>query len=67
MAPRGDVHVVIQGDGKTLLETDVKGSDNPQPVDLDVSGIRDLDILVDFGADLDISDHLDLCDAKVIK
>ena len=67
VAPRGDVHVVIQGDGKTILEADVKGSDAPRLLDLDVSGVRDLEILVDFGGDLDISDHLDLCDAKVIK
>jgi hypothetical protein len=64
---RGNVHVVISGDGKTLLETDVTGFDEPQPLDLDVSGVRDLEILVDFGGDLDIADHLDLADAKVIK
>lgn len=67
VAPRGDVHVVISGDGKPLLEADVRGADPPQPIDLDVSGVRDLEILVDFGGDLDIADHLDLADAKVIK
>ncbi|MBW3539730.1 MAG: NPCBM/NEW2 domain-containing protein [Planctomycetes bacterium] len=63
----GDVHVVITGDGKPLVETDVKGADKPVPLDLDVSGIRDLEILVDFGGDIDIADHLDLADAKVLK
>ncbi len=67
VAPRGDVHVVISGDGKPLLEADVRGADAPQPIDLDVSGVRDLEIFVDFGGDLDIADHLDLADAKVIK
>jgi NPCBM/NEW2 domain-containing protein len=67
VAPLGNVHVVISGDGKTLLESDVRGSDPPQNLDLDVAGVRDLDILVDFGGDLDIADHLDLADAKVIK
>jgi hypothetical protein len=63
----GNVHVVISGDGKTLLETDVRGTDKPRFVDLDVKGIRDLGILVDFGEDLDIADHLDLANARVIK
>ncbi len=63
----GDVHVVISGDGKKLLETDVRGVDKPVPIDLDISGVLNLEILVDFGGDLDIADHLDLADAKVIK
>ena len=63
----GDVHVVISGDGKKLLEADVRGVDKPSPVDLDVSGVLNLEILVDFGGDLDIADHLDLADARVIK
>jgi len=67
VAPLGNVHVVISGDGKTLLESDVRGPDPPQNLDLDVAGVRDLEILVDFGGDLDIADHLDLADAKVIK
>jgi hypothetical protein len=49
------------------LESDVRGSDPPQNLDLDVAGVRDLEILVDFGGDLDIADHLDLADAKVVK
>jgi len=64
---RGNVHVVISADGKTLLETDVKGTDKPRLVDLDVTGKRELQILVDFGGDLDIADHLDLADARLIR
>lgn len=67
VAPLGHVHVKIQGDGRTLLETDVRGEDDPQPLDLDVTGIRDLLILVDFGEGLDIADHLCLAEARVIK
>ncbi len=67
VAPLGNVHVVISGDGKILHQSDVRGSDSPQNLDLDIAGVRELEILVDFGADLDIADHLDLADAKVIK
>lgn len=62
-----DCRLVIQGDGKTLLEADVKGKDSPRPIDLDVTGVVSLDVLVDFGGNLDISDHLDLADAKLVK
>lgn len=65
--PKGNVHVVISADGKVLHESDVKGSDAPVALDLDVSGVRDLDILVDFGTDIDIADHLDLIEARVVK
>jgi hypothetical protein len=67
VAPHGDVHVVINGDGKTLHDAEVRGTDAPQTLDLDVAGVRDLEIFVDFGGGLDIADHLDLADAKVIK
>ncbi|MEO1999145.1 MAG: NPCBM/NEW2 domain-containing protein [Planctomycetaceae bacterium] len=63
----GDVHVVISADGKVLVEADVRGVDKPRILDLDVRDVRDLEILVDFGRDLDISDHLDLGDAKLLR
>ena len=55
------------GEGKILFEADVRGTDAPQVLDLDVTGIRFLEILVDFGREFDIADHLDLGDAKLIK
>jgi hypothetical protein len=67
VAPLGNVHVVITGDDKVLHQSDVRGTDPPLNLDLDIAGVRELAILVDFGGDLDIADHLDLADAKVIK
>jgi hypothetical protein len=67
VAPLGNVHVVISGDDKVLHQSDVRGSDPPLNLDLDIAGVREIEILVDFGGDLDIADHLDLADAKVIK
>ena len=66
-SPRGHVHVIIKADDKVLLETDVQGTEDPRPLDLDVSGVRELEIMVGLGSDLDIGDHLVLADAKVIK
>ena len=65
--PQGNVRLVIQGDERVLLETVVAGTDPPMPIDLDVTGVRRLGILVDFGGDLDVADHLDLCEARVAK
>jgi len=63
----GDVQLVISGDGKVLFEENIRGVDDPRALDLDVSGVHNLEILVDFGGDLDIADHLDLADAKLVK
>lgn len=65
--PRGTVTLTISGDGKELFHRDITGKDPPLPLDLDVSGVRDLTILVGFGDDLDDGDHLALGDARLIK
>ncbi len=63
----GNVRLVITGDGKTLLDAAVSGTDKPLPIDVDVEGVRRLTIVVDFGLDLDVADHLLLCDARIVK
>ena len=65
--PNGNVRLVISGDDRVLLEATIDGSDEPKPVDLDISGVRRLRILVDFGQRLDVADHLDLCEARIVK
>jgi hypothetical protein len=65
--PRGNVRLVISGDDRVLLETTVTGTDPPLPVDLELDGVRRLSVLADFGQEMDVADHLDLCEARVIK
>jgi hypothetical protein len=65
--PGGDVQVEIRGDRKLLWEGRVRGSDAAQALDLDIAGVKRIDILVDFGADLDVADVLDLCEARMTK
>jgi hypothetical protein len=65
--PRGNVRLVIHGDERLLLETTITGTDPPLQIDLDLTGVRRLAILADYGDDLDVADHLDLCDARVVK
>ncbi|MBI1903348.1 MAG: NPCBM/NEW2 domain-containing protein [Planctomycetia bacterium] len=63
----GHVRLVIQGDGKTLYDEAIAGSDKPKTLDVDVSGVNQLVVLVDFGEGGDTSDYLDLCEARVTK
>jgi len=65
--PGGHVELVILGDDNKLLERTITGTDEPLAVDLDIAGIRRLIIRVGYGDDLDIADHLDLCEARITK
>jgi hypothetical protein len=63
-----NVRLIIKGDSQSLFDAEIKTEDAPRPIELDVSGVRDLEITIDFGSDmLDICDHLDLADAKLLK
>jgi hypothetical protein len=63
----GNVRLLIRGDDRTLHDALLTGSDEPLPLDLDIQGVSRLTIIVDFGADDDTSDLLDLCEARVTK
>lgn len=65
--PRGNARLVIEADGRILLETVLRGTDPPKPIDLDLAGAQRLVVLVDFGDEMDVSDHVDLADARVLK
>jgi len=65
--PSGHVQLVIRGDDKVLLDQAISGDQPPKPIDLDISGVRRLVILVDFGQDMDIGDHLLLGDIKLVQ
>ncbi|MCA9022367.1 MAG: NPCBM/NEW2 domain-containing protein [Planctomycetaceae bacterium] len=57
----------MKGDGRTLYSGNVRSSDSPIELNLDVRGVRNFDVLVDFGDNLEICDHLDLCEARFNK
>lgn len=65
--PGGKVRLVIRGDDKELLDTSIAGSDAPRPVDVELSGVRRLTVLVDFGDGLSTGDYLLLCNARLCK
>lgn len=63
----GNVRLVIEGDGRELYAATIRGGEAPVAIDLDITGVKRLGLLADFGLDLDISDHLDLVEARVVK
>jgi hypothetical protein len=63
----GSARLVIKGDTKTLYDGKILGRDEPVDLDLDVSGVKRLNILVDFGEGLDVGNYLDLADARIVK
>jgi hypothetical protein len=65
--PRGNVRLVIRGDGRVLADLPIAGTDPARPLDLDLAGVTRLTLLVDFGEDGDVGDHLVLCDARLIQ
>ncbi len=65
--PAGNVRLVIHGDDKELFSQVVTGTDKPLDLAVDITGVKRLRILVDFGAQIDIADGLNLCDARITK
>jgi hypothetical protein len=63
----GSVKVEIKGDGKTLWQADVRGSEPARELELEIAGVKRLEILADYGEGLDVGDRLDLAEAQVTK
>ena len=67
MGDNGHVELVVRGDDKELFRQAISGKDEPITMNVDITGVRRLSILVDFGQQLDIADHLHLCNARITK
>ena len=63
----GDCEFVILADGKELLRERITGRDAPRDIQVAISGADQVTLLVEPGADLDLSDHADWCDARFIR
>lgn len=63
----GHVRLVIYGDHEQLFATEVSGRDGPRDISVDLTGVRLLELLVDYGENQDVGDHLNLCNARLIK
>jgi hypothetical protein len=66
--PGGNVTFEIRGDGKILFaKTTVKSGDKPLAIAVDVSGVKSLEIIVDFGEGGHQNDHCDIVNAILVK
>ncbi|MCK4276659.1 MAG: NPCBM/NEW2 domain-containing protein, partial [Phycisphaerae bacterium] len=67
--PNGDARLIFLGDGKELIpKLRLTGKDKPQAVRMKLKGVRNFTIQVGFGADeLDVSDHVNVAAARLIK
>ncbi len=64
----GDAHVTIRGDDKVLYDGDFISGQASEALELPVTGVIELEILVDFGRDKwDLGDRVHFGDAKVVK
>jgi hypothetical protein len=63
----GDCIFVVLADGKEVFRRRVRAADKPFDLRVEVSGAKQVSLVVEPGADLDFSDHADWCDARLIK
>jgi len=65
---KGNVDVAVVVDGKTVYgRKGLSGRDEPLRVSIPLEGARRLSLVVDFGREFDICDHLDWADARLIR
>ncbi len=64
---QGNVLLSIAADGEALFETVIDGSQPPVAIDVEISGKQKLQILVDYGSNLDLGDRLHLVEARLVK
>ena len=68
MEDRGNVTMRVLGDGGLLWQREnVRGGAKPEQVVIAISGVYELTLAVDFGGDLDLSDHACWAFARLIR
>ena len=66
--PQGNVIFRVTADGKEAFNSGpVTGRDAPRPILVPLHNAKSLQLIVDFGEDLDLGDQADWCDVRVIR
>lgn len=66
--PRGNVDLIVRGDGEVLFKSRLTGNDRePAVIDIDITNVSRLSIEVEFADQLDIGDQVNLCRARFVK
>lgn len=64
---KGDCLFVVALDGEPAFTARVKGTDPPREINLPLGSARTLSLIVEPGADLDLADHADWADARLLR
>lgn len=64
---RGDCVFVVLGDGQELFRKRMRGTDAPETLSVKIREVSQLGLQVEPGEDLDLADHADWCDARLIR
>jgi hypothetical protein len=64
---RGDCEFVVLGDGKELFRGRKRGGEEAEEIRVSTAGVKLLTLVVEPGADLDLSDHADWGDARLLR
>lgn len=63
----GDAAVRVLGDGRVLWEAaNLRGGEPPVELALNVTGVKRLELVVDYGDALDLGDHVAWADARLV-
>src|SRR5207247_2531998 len=66
--PLGNGVVQIKADGKVVFDSGpVTGDDEPRPVLVPIEGAKKIQLIVDYGDQLDVGDQADWGNARLIK
>lgn len=66
--PLGSVVMQVLGDGRTIFDSgEISGVDPPRDILLDVRGVKQLTLLVDYGSGLDASDRANWADVRLLR
>lgn len=66
-AGKGNCIFVVLGDGQQLASETVQGKDAARTLRVPIRGVRELTIAVEAGEDLDLADHANWCEARLLK
>jgi hypothetical protein len=61
------IRVLVDGQAKEVGDKELTSATGPRVVSVDVTGAKELMLIVEFGSGGDVCDHVDWAEAKVIK
>ncbi len=64
---RGDCMMVVRGDGTNLWSKRIRATEDPVDVSVDITGVKQVALIVQPGEQFDLSDHADWINARFTK